>query len=61
MVIAGLFFVGLPLILVLLTGKAKALLIALAGFAFVFPVFKTMRKNEPRTYSPDSVPPDLLP
>jgi hypothetical protein len=60
-VIGGAFFVLLPLGLLLLTGEIKTLLIALAGAAFVVPAFRTLKKNEPRTYNPDSLDEDLFP
>lgn len=59
--IGGAFFVALPLLLLLITGEIKALFITLAGAAFIIPVFKTMKKNEPRSYNPDSLDDGLFP
>ena len=61
MVLGGLMFVALPLVLVLLTGEAKALFIMLGGIAFIFPAFRTLKKNEPRTYDPRHLDEDLFP
>jgi hypothetical protein len=60
-VLGGLMFVVLPLGLLLLTGEAKALFIAIGGIAFIVPAFRTMKKNEPRTYDPRHLDEDLFP
>lgn len=60
-VVGGLFFIVLPLVLLVITGEVKALFISLGGLAFIVPVFRTLRKNEPRTYNPDSLDEDLFP
>ena len=59
--IGGAFFIALPLVLLLITGEIKALFITLAGAAFIVPAFKTMKKNEPRTYDPARLDDDLFP
>jgi hypothetical protein len=60
-VVGGLFFVVLPLVLLVITGEVKALFIGIGGLAFIVPVFRTIQKNEPRTYNPDSLDEDLFP
>jgi hypothetical protein len=60
-VIGGAFFVLLPLVLLFLTGEVKALFIMLGGIAFIFPAFRTLTRNEPRTYNPDHLDDDLFP
>jgi len=60
-VVGGLFFVVLPLVLLVITGEVKALFIMIGGLAFIVPVFRTIQKNEPRTYNPDSLDADLFP
>jgi len=60
-VIGALFFVGLPLVLLVLTGEIKTLFITAAGLAFIVPVFRTLKKNEPRTYDPRRLDDDLYP
>lgn len=60
-VLGGLMFVALPLVLVLITGEAKAFFIMLGGIAFIFPAFRTLKKNEPRSYDPRHLDEDLFP
>jgi hypothetical protein len=59
--IGGAFFILLPLVLLLITREIQALFITLAGAAFIIPAFKTMKKNEPRTYDPDHLDDGLFP
>ena len=61
LVIAGLFFVGLPLVLFLLLRSWEVFGILGAGIAFVWPVLRVLQRSAPRTYSPRHVPDDLLP
>ncbi len=61
LVVAALFFVGTPIVLLLITGELQALLIAGAGFAFVYPVIQSARTNQPRNYSCEYLPDDLVP
>jgi hypothetical protein len=60
LVVATLFFVGLPLALVVLE-PLQALLIAAAGAAFVWPMWRMAQSNQLRDYSPLDIPQDLLP
>lgn len=60
-VVGGLFFVALPLVLLIVTGETKALFITLAGAFFIYPVLRATKKNEPRNYLPDRVDEDLFP
>lgn len=59
MAIAAAFFVGTPIIIFAMTGEAEALLICLAGLAFVVPFFRVSQRNAPQRYDPRS-PPDML-
>ncbi len=59
--IAILFFGALPLGLFLFKPGWETLGVLGAGAAFIWPVWKTMHRNEPRGYSPSQVPEDLLP
>jgi len=59
--IASLFFVGLPLALIFIGPPLEVLLIVAAGAAFVWPLWRMAKANEPRTYSPRELPADLLP
>lgn len=58
-IIASVFFVGLPLVLLIATGELKALWITLVGLALVIPVWRTVQVNKPGTYSPAN-PPDMV-
>lgn len=60
-VLGGAFFVLLPLGLVLYTGEPQAFLILLVGIAFIYPVYRTLRKNRPRDYDPRHLDEDLFP
>ena len=60
-VLAGAFFVVLPLVLVFVTGESEALFLTLAGVFFVYPVIRVIRKNEPRSYNPQRLDDDLFP
>ena len=59
--IGGAFFILLPLVLLVITGEIKALFITLGGAAFIVPVYRTMKRNEPRTYDPAHLDDDLFP
>jgi hypothetical protein len=61
LVVMGLLFVALPAGFFLWTFDLEALGLALAGATLTVPFYMLMRRNEPRTYTPDSVPQDLLP
>lgn len=60
-IIALLFFGALPLGLFLFHPGWETLGVLGAGAAFVWPLWKTMQRNEPRAYSPSRVPDELLP
>jgi hypothetical protein len=59
--IAVLFFVVLPLALIFIGPPLEVLFLVAAGAAFVWPLWRVMQANEPRTYSPRELPADLLP
>jgi hypothetical protein len=61
LVIAGLFFVALPLVLLLLIGELIMLAAATAGGLFVTGIYASMQKNRPRGYDPCHIPAELLP
>lgn len=60
-VIAGLFFVVLPVGLAIYLRELQALLVAGTGLAFIYPVYKSVEAGHPDSYNPDQVPPDLFP
>jgi hypothetical protein len=59
MFVAAAFFIGLPIILFIMTGQAQALLICLGGAAFVWPFYRASERNAPGRYDPRN-PPDML-
>lgn len=59
--IAALFFVGLPLGLAVYLWNVEALLIAGAGAAFVWPVYRMTEAAAPANYDPLNVPQDFFP
>ncbi len=61
LVVAALFFIGLPVVLLVLTGELKSLFITLAGAFFVYPLFRTIQRNAPVDYAPDAVPDTFFP
>lgn len=61
LVIAALFFVGLPLALFFFAPPLEALLVLAAGVAFVWPVWRLRQANQFRAYSPRELPSELLP
>lgn len=61
LVIAGLFFVGLPLALLLYIQKLEVLGVLLTGAAFIYPLWRSANANEPRTYHSKYLPDELVP
>lgn len=61
LVVAILFFVATPVVLLLITGDLKALGITLAGVGLVYPLIRSAKANEPRTYRCEYLPDDLVP
>jgi hypothetical protein len=60
-VVAALFFVVLPLGLAVYLRNLEALLVAAAGGAFVWPVYRMTEAAAPADYHPDSIPDDFYP
>lgn len=59
--VAALLFFCLPLGLLLVTGNAEALAPLIGGAIFVYPLFRVLQKNKPRSYDPQAIPEELLP
>ena len=59
-VIATLFFVGMPLVLLFIVHDWRVLLVLAAGAGFVWPFWKIVDNNRPRSYSPRNPPPELM-
>ena len=60
-VVAGLFFIVTPVAALLFTGDWKLALLTYSGAVLVWPVYKVMQANAPRSYDPRQVPPELMP
>jgi hypothetical protein len=61
MIAGALLFLVLPLGLFVVTGESKALFLMLGGFFLVSPLFRQVKANTPRNYSPRNIPAELLP
>lgn len=59
-VIMALMFIGLPLVLLLLTGEIRPLMLLIVGAGFIWPLKQMMRENIPRSYDPARLPDDLM-
>jgi hypothetical protein len=59
-VIAALFFVGTPLVLVFIVRDWRVLLTLGAGAAFIWPFWKVIETNRPRSYDPRRPPGELM-
>lgn len=61
MIVAIAMFVVLPVVLLFVTRDIQALWIAGGGAVFIYPLFRSMQRNAPQKYQPDSIPEELLP
>lgn len=57
LMVAGLFFIVLPVGLLLITGEWKLALAGYTGLVLVWPLYKSVQANAPRAYDPRHVPP----
>jgi hypothetical protein len=60
-VIAALFLVVTPMVLLLITGEWQLVWVLVSGALLVWPVYRLIRTNAPRIYDPRQVPGQLLP
>jgi hypothetical protein len=60
MVVAGLFFVGIQLVLLFVVRDWKLLGVLAAGAALVWPLYRIVEKNRPRRYDPKPPPGELM-
>jgi hypothetical protein len=58
-IIGTLFFVALPIALLVISRDLKALVITATGALFIWPAWRMIEANRPATYRPDA-PPDLI-
>jgi hypothetical protein len=61
LVIAGLILVVLPVVMLLFTWEWKVMLIIYSCAVFLWPLYKSLQANTPRTYDPQHVPQELMP
>lgn len=60
-VVAGLFFIVTPTVLLLMIHEWQMAWALYAGVLLVWPVYRVVKANAPRCYDPRHVPPELLP
>jgi hypothetical protein len=60
MIIAGILFLAVPFVLVLVTGDLHGLWLMLGGLGLGWPLVKLLQNNTPRDYTPDRLPDELL-
>lgn len=58
--IAALLFVGTPLVLLFIVHKWQVLGILVAGGVFIWPLWKVVENNRPRSYDPRKPPGELM-
>lgn len=58
--IAALFFVGTPVVLLFIVRKWQVLGVLVAGAFFVWPLWKVVENNRPRSYDPRKPPGELM-
>jgi hypothetical protein len=60
-VVAALFFLVAPAVLLLITGSWQMIWALFLGVSLVWPLYRVMRADAPRIYDPQQVPPELMP
>jgi hypothetical protein len=60
-VVAGLFFLVTPAVLLLITGSWQMIWALFLGVSLLWPLYRVMRADAPRVYDPRQVPPELMP
>jgi len=60
-VVAGLFFIVTPTVLLLITREWSMAWALYTGVLLLWPVYRVMQANAPRIYDPRHVPPELVP
>jgi hypothetical protein len=58
--IAALFFIGAPLVLLLIVRDWRVLGVLAAGIGFVWPFWRIAERNRPRAYDPRTPPGELM-
>lgn len=60
MMIAGLLFTGVPLVLLFIVHDWRVLGVLATGVAFIWPFWKIVARNRPRSYDPRHPPGELM-
>lgn len=60
-IVAGLFFLVTPTVLLLITGAWQMIWALFLGVSLLWPVYRVVRADAPRTYDPRQMPPELMP
>jgi hypothetical protein len=60
-VVAGLFFLVTPTVLLFMTGSWSMIWTLYLGVGLVWPVYRLMMANAPRRYDPRDIPPLMIP
>ena len=61
LVVATLFFIVMPIVLLLITREPSMVWALMVGGGLVFPLYRVLGRNTPRTYDPSRIPPELMP
>jgi hypothetical protein len=61
LVVAGLFFLVTPTVLLLMTAEWSMVWTLYLGVGLVWPVYRLMKANAPSAYDPRSIPAEMLP
>jgi hypothetical protein len=60
-VVAGLFLVVTPIVLLFVTSSWSMVWTLFAGVGLVWPLYRVMMANTPRSYDPRAVPAGMMP
>jgi len=60
LIIAALFFIATPIVLLFVTNDWHTLIPAAMGVSLCWPLIRLMRNNTPRGYTPDTLPVELI-
>jgi len=61
LVVAGLFFLVTPAVLLVVTGAWSMIWTLAAGAGLIWPLYRIVMANAPRTYDPRALPAELMP
>jgi len=61
LVVATLFFIVMPLVLLLITRELSMVWALVVGSGLVIPLYRVLGRNTPRSYNPSRIPAELIP